>query len=404
MSETGAPRDKIRLAFPLLGRGGWTGGFVYLKNTLRLINGRLADRIEPWVFLSPEENDRFGKELSPLVDDRVLVDPAIAVSGRGKSLARALLTGQDEALGRLLVERRIDAAFENASFYGARFPVPVVSWMPDFQHRHMPEMFTRGNWWRRDIGFRMQARAKRALMVSSETARADLERYYPAARGRAHVVRFAIDLDVTPYLARGADVRALYKLPQRYFFLPNQFWRHKNHRVIVEALARLKAEGRLDALPPVILTGQPKDPRSPTHFDDLMTAAKAAGVEQHFRYLGLIPYDDVLALNASCLAMINPSRFEGWSTPIEEAKAFATPLILADIPIHREQAPDATFFPWERADAAAEALTAVAARGDGARPSATALMQAQGQRLDEHARALLAVVSAAAASRTKVAA
>ena len=35
--------------------------------------------------------------------------------------------------------------------------------------------------------------------------------------------------------------------------------------------------------------------------------------------------------------MINPSRFEGWSTTVEEAKSFGVPTILSDIDVHREQ-------------------------------------------------------------------
>jgi glycosyltransferase involved in cell wall biosynthesis len=388
-----------RVAFPLLGRGGWTGGFVYLKNTLRLINARLAGEIEPWVFLSPEEDQKFGAELRPLVDGRAIVDPAIGVSGRGSSLAKAITTGRDPALERLLVAAGIDVAFENASFYGARFAVPVVSWMPDFQHRHMPEMFGRLNWWRRDLGYQVQIRSGRTVMLSSNTALADLERFYPAAKGRGHVVRFAIDLDQAPYLARGAEMRATYALPERYFFLPNQFWRHKNHGVIVDALGVVKAAGRLDVVPPVILTGQPKDARNPAHFDELVARAEALGVAGHFRYLGLVPYDHVLSLNASCHAMINPSRFEGWSTPIEEAKAFATPLVLADITIHREQAPGARFFDYASAADAAAALEEVAARPATARPGIDEMRAAQAERLDEHARALLATVKAAMGKR-----
>ncbi len=42
--------------------------------------------------------------------------------------------------------------------------------------------------------------------------------------------------------------------------------------------------------------------------------------------------------------MIDSAWFDGWLTPIEEAKGFVTPFVRADIPIHREQAPDVRFF------------------------------------------------------------
>lgn len=389
----------LRVAFPLIGRGGWTGGINYLTNTLRLISSRLSSQIEPWLFLSPEENESFGFELRPLVEDRVIVDPAIGVSGRGMSLARAVISGRDSNLEALLAKRSIDVVFETASFYGARFSIPVVSWMPDFQHRRMPEMFGQLNWWRRDLGFRMQINAQRTIMVSSSTSRDDLEQFYPNAKGRAHIVRFAIDLNPEVHLKRGFEIRSEYDLPERYFFLPNQFWQHKNHGVIVEALGQIKAAGRLEELPPVILTGTIKDPRNPSYFDDVMQRAGDLGVRDHFRHLGLVPYDDVLSLNANCHSMINPSLFEGWSTPIEEAKALATRLILADIPIHREQAPDAHFFSCRSPERAAAALLHVAAIPDAQRPPVEALRLAQTARLNEHARALYEAVAAAGVVR-----
>jgi glycosyltransferase involved in cell wall biosynthesis len=389
--------NPIKLAFPLLGRGGWTGGFIYLKNTLALINARLANEIEAHVFLSPSEFEKFGAELSPLVNGRIITDPAIAVAGRGGSLVRSLITGRDAALFNLLKKSGIDVVFENASFYGARFGLPIVSWMPDFQHRHMPEMFGKLNWWRRDLGFRAQIKSGRTVMLSSFSAKHDLEQYYPRVRGGVHVVRFAIDMKMADYVGREEEMRKIYDLPARFFFLPNQFWQHKNHVTVIAALELLKQQDRLQDMPPIILTGQPKDPRNPGHFDHLMSRVKASGVESHFRYLGLVPYDHVLALNASSERMINPSQFEGWSTPIEEAKAFATPLMLSDILIHREQAPDALFFQPLSVQSAADALLTAAAKPPPPRPDLATRIAKQDARLNEHASSLLATVKGALA-------
>lgn len=384
-----------KLAFPLVGRGLWTGGLVYLKNTLRLIKTRLAREIEAMVFLSPTEHEKFGAELEALVDGRIVVDPTLGDSGRGRSLGRALVTGRDVALERLLKAARADVVFEVGQFYGSRFGLPVIAWLPDLQHRFMPEMFTRLNWWRRDLAFRMQVRSGRTLMVSSESARDDMERFYPMSRGRGHVVRFAIELDIGTHMRRGEEMRALYNLPARFFFLPNQFWRHKNHAAIVSALARLKAAGKLSHVLPVILSGQNRDNRNPEHFAGLMGAARNAGLESHFRFLGLIPYDHVLSLAACCDALLNPSHFEGWSTPIEEAKAVGAPLILSDIRVHREQAPEARLFDPDSSDAAAEALLEFSLRPPPARATPEILTSNQNHRLDQHASSLLGVVRSA---------
>ena len=42
--------------------------------------------------------------------------------------------------------------------------------------------------------------------------------------------------------------------------------------------------------------------------------------------------------------IIQPSRFEGWSTSVQDAKALGRPLICSDISVHREQAPEAKGF------------------------------------------------------------
>ena len=65
------------------------------------------------------------------------------------------------------------------------------------------------------------------------------------------------------------------------------------------------------------------------------------------------------------MALINPSRFEGWSTTVEEAKSFGVPLILSDIDVHHEQAGEAARYfglddPATLADALCKALQTAA--------------------------------------------
>src|SRR4029077_2968939 len=88
----------------------------------------------------------------------------------------------------------------------------------------------------------------------------------------------------------------------------------------------------------VAASGSPKDTGGTDYFDNLMREVAARGLKANFRYLGMIPLDHVYALLRTAVAVINPSRFEGWSTTVEEAKSFGVPLILSDIDVHREQA------------------------------------------------------------------
>ena len=45
-----------------------------------------------------------------------------------------------------------------------------------------------------------------------------------------------------------------------------------------------------------------------------------------------------------CIAVVNPSLFEGWSSTVEEAKSMGKRIILSDIPTHREQNPPCGYY------------------------------------------------------------
>lgn len=376
----------IRVGLTLLGRGQWTGGEVYLRNMLTMIASRLAHEVHPVLFVTPAEAAKLGGSLDALLPEPLVVDPAVETLGRGTGLRRALATGIDPAAVRLFAAHDCDVVFEVALFFGWRFPLPTVAWMPDFQHKFMPEMFGRGGWWRREIGFRAQIASKRIVMLSSQTAEVDATRFYRGIEQRTSVVRFAQMIDPAEYHGHGDRLRATYDLPDTFVFLPNQFWRHKNHGLVVAALEDAQARGVIDRIPLVVMSGRQDDPRNPDLYAAFAARLEAAGLTGRVRHLGLIPYDDVLGLIATANAMLNPSYFEGWSTPVEEAKALGARLLLSDLRIHREQAPGARFFNVDDATGLADALIAATAPPD--KPDLAKLAAQQGERIDAYAAAL----------------
>jgi glycosyltransferase involved in cell wall biosynthesis len=124
-------------------------------------------------------------------------------------------------------------------------------------------------------------------------------------------------------------------------YLPNQFWVHKGHRVVVEALAQLRAS-RPDIV--VVCTGNPSDHRAPQYFGELLAEVSQRGVRESFIVLGWVPQAHIYHLMRQSLAVLQPSRFEGWSTTVEETKSIGKRILLSDIPVHREQCPPAAHY------------------------------------------------------------
>jgi glycosyltransferase involved in cell wall biosynthesis len=283
---------------------------------------------------------------------------------RNQRLRQALLTGCDRAAADAFREHRIDVLFECAQFYGWRFPLPRIAWITDFQHRHLPELFSFGAYWKRDLGFHAQILSRRHVMLSSEASRSDCETFFPRSIGRTSVVRFAM---LPPTLSEGdgdAAIASHYQLPERYFYLPNQFWKHKNHRTVIEALRILQQKSYHTV---VAASGRAEDYRHPEHFAALQELVRQYGLTDSFRFLGLVPRGHVFALMRACTALINPSLSEGWSTCVEEAKSLGVPMLLSDLRVHREQAGDCAHY--FEAEAAGQLASLIAQHEDLPDPS-----------------------------------
>jgi glycosyltransferase involved in cell wall biosynthesis len=256
----------------------------------------------------------------------------------------------DYLLAWYLSRHRIDL-LSHSAYLGPRSSIKTLPWLYDFQFMHLPEYWTPQQVRWSEKRYNDACKHGDGLIVSSEDACRDLRTFAPWCDKPVYVMPFVSNPVAFSRLPTAATIREKYALPQRYFHLPNQFWSNKNHLLAIDALALLKRRG-VNAT--IACTGKPFDARMPKHFDELMVHCRQQGVEDRFKVLGVVPHADLQGLMAHSTAVINPSRFEGWSTSVEEAKTLQKPLLLSDIPVHREQAPGhGRFFPIDDAQALA---------------------------------------------------
>lgn len=342
----------LRVAFRVEGPAGWMGGVNYLLNICRVLRTHVP-KIEPVLFVPPGAGAGLARQYVAANGK-----PPVEMSERSSGAKYLSILGfNDRRDMRCFAEHGIDLVFESAGYYGPDPTIPILAWLPDFQHQRLPHLFPRKQWWSREVRYRRVLSTRHHVMLSSMSAEADMKRYYGDAKGTVHVVPFAVQLDREASWEEGEGVRIARDLPERFLFMPNQFWSHKNHRLVVEALGSLGEKA-----PVVAASGHPDLVRSPTLIAELQARAAALGVANKFRVLGQLPYPELLALNARADRVINPSLFEGWSTIVEESRALGTLLLLSDIDVHREQAPPETIFfdPVSATSCADAMLTAMA--------------------------------------------
>lgn len=234
-----------------------------------------------------------------------------------------------------------------------------VGWIYDFQHVVLPEYFTEEERKSRDERFRNVAEFCDLVLLSSQDACRDFANFAPdfAAKARCHPFPSAL----TPESIAGVNPEAVpqsYHLPEKYALVANQFWAHKNHKVVIDAIALCRKRG-LDI--PAIFTGLPLDHRDSNnaYTSFVLQQIAKAGVADLVIPLGLVPYPDLIALLRCAALVIQPSRMEGWSTTVQDAKSLGRPLACSDIAVLQEQAPNAIgFFPCDGAGQLADLLAA----------------------------------------------
>lgn len=236
--------------------------------------------------------------------------------------------------------------------------VPSIGWIPDFQHLHLPDLYDTAQRSVFDREYAALAQRSSRMLFSSHDSCNDFKRNYPQYASKAHVASFP---SLFAYEAPGDSPRSgcdKYHLPERFLLVINQFWRHKNHRVVIEALALLRERG---IAPTVVMAGLPADYRDRQNnvLSEIFQSAIRNRIWNQCLVLGKVLREDILSLLRSATAVIQPSRFEGWNTTVQDAKALGCPLFVSDLAVHREQCPDALgFFPPEDAVALADVMAA----------------------------------------------
>lgn len=321
----------------------WLGGLNYLRNLLQAVVGLEGRLIEPVLFTGTGEAMAAEFAFMPVVNTRLLDRGSAAWVLR--KISQRLLRA-DPMMEKALAAQGISMLSHSGDLgKGAR--IPAIGWVPDLQHRQLPHLFSAEGFAQRESQIARSLDACTRMIVSSETAARELIAASPEHAGIIRVLRFVSGLLHGGPMPDAAAVRAKYSIDGPYLHLPNQFWVHKNHKVVIEALGRLKAAHRPAT---VIATGLMQDPRQPAHADNLMEEVRSRGLGDRFRPLGVVPYQDMLCLMRHSVAVVNPSLFEGWSTSVEEAKSMGKAVVLSGIPVHREQAPARGFY-FEPADA-----------------------------------------------------
>lgn len=334
--------NRLRISIPIIGGKHWLGGITYISALASALKA-LPDDKRPLLQLVIRSHDvsslPYHLDALEHFDRVILIGEATMIQAALPGHLKAVTLATPDALAR-----------ETDFYYPVNCDVLPdlcsASWIPDFQHIHLPQFFSEQEIRLRNESFTRIAATARTIVFSSESARRDFEAIYPASKARTHVLHFHTRIDPKLLQADVNAIRKLYRLPEKFAICCNQFWKHKNHLLLFDAVAKLRDRG---VFIPLICTGSTEDYRFADYFQQVRNRLKELALLDQVRILGTIPRNYQLQLIRCAAVLIQPSLFEGWSTVVEDGRALGKKMLLSDLDVHREQATERTLY-YERSN------------------------------------------------------
>lgn len=373
----------------------WLGGVIYTHNLISALS-HLPEEERPRLTLFCRNTADPFKAVVHLVDkvvifrstvDKIFGKTRFAGAARWAqaAISAAVLNDSEPELAGRVKQEGAECVFPTADGYSSMLPNPIA-WIPDLQHCILPEVFSRAARAVRDNRFSTLLRSpKQNVVFSSQCALSDAIRVYGPPAAKTHILHFAT-VPAPSWFQDPAPVVAKYGLTTPYLILCNQFWIHKDHRTAFRAVAKLARAGTRVTL---VCTGPTSDSRHPDFFRKLCSEIQELGIVDQVRILGVIPRTEQVCLIRAAKAVLQPSRFEGWSTVVEDARALEKPVIASDFPVHLEQnVPGSSYFRMADSDDCARAIAQFWREPD----RMTTSRAAHDARIDEFARNFLSIV------------
>jgi len=215
-----------------------------------------------------------------------------------------------------------------------------IAWIPDFQVNKLENTFDDLEKEKKIKENEMILNSPNPIILSSYDCLNDFIKYYNADRNDIYVVPFVSYIEPqVRKISENEEKRTLekYKLTRkRYACVMNQFWKHKNHKLVFEAIVKYY-EKHPESEFIFTLTGKLDDYRNPEYIDEIKKLLNLDILSNRVFVLGLLPRNEQLIVMKSSEFIIQPSLCEGWGTVVEDAKVLDKTILLSDITIHREQ-------------------------------------------------------------------
>ncbi len=327
---------KKKIAIVLdVGEYKWNGGINYFNNLINLLDINKYELTIIIGFKTIIKKNKFDKKFKFIKSK--LCDPYSFRWLLRKIFFKILK--KDYFLIKFLQHQGFSFLTHSVSL-GNQKKIRVVNWIPDLQPFFLKQNYKRNEISKHHRQFLDFYKFSDTLIFSSNTEKKKFKQIFNIKEEhKIKIFNNIPSLINKENLMNKKKLLKKFNIGKNYFFIPNQFWKHKNHILLFRSINYLKLKNTQ-----FVFSGQMDDYRDINYINILKTFIKKNKLENIIRILGNINYYEVVSLIIHSKGLINPSNYEGWSTSVEEAKIYKKNLILSNIDTHLEQVENQQFF------------------------------------------------------------
>jgi glycosyltransferase involved in cell wall biosynthesis len=179
--------------------------------------------------------------------------------------------------------------------------------------------------WYRQTGYPHTAKVADAIIINSESLRAEVDRYLDVDPAKLHLIPEAVDHDL---FRPGDPDEARERLAQRhgvhgpFVLFVSSLWPYKNCGGLLKAFARADLPDHR-----LVVVGPGRDA---AYVAELRALADRLGVAGRTDWVGGVPIEETVHFYRAASVFAYPSHNETFGLPILEAMATGTPVVTSD--------------------------------------------------------------------------
>ena len=217
----------------------WLGGFNYFSNLFKFILNNPNRKIEPIIITDNKNKIVKEKEFKNVKFlETNLVSESNFINRIFNKLSLIIL-GKNFLLEKFLNDKNINV-LSHSGVVGRNSKIKSFPWIPDFQEINLPSNFSLYSRLLRRLNHYNNIINSTKIIVSSNSVRRDLKKISIRGYKKSVVIKHVNYVLPKKNIKSINYLKKKYNIEKKFYLVPNHYWVHKNHIVLLNALKFLK--------------------------------------------------------------------------------------------------------------------------------------------------------------------